>query len=124
MTNRHGRPVSPLFLSAAERDYVERQVRRHRAPRSLSDGTTALFAALDVASGFVIGKCDKRPRAKAFLDFLKRIDAKAPGDPDIHVVMDLEADINVFIDKHNENPQPDKKSADEIIRGEHARSCD
>ncbi len=49
---------------------------------------TSLFAALDVASGFVIGQCHKRHRAKAFLDFLKQIDANAPCDLDIHVVMD------------------------------------
>src|SRR4051795_4884435 len=36
-------------------------------------GTTSLFAALDVASGFVIGKCYKRHRASEFLDFLKQM---------------------------------------------------
>ncbi len=38
-------------------------------------GTTSLFAALDIATGAVIGKCYKRHRATEFLDFLKRIDA-------------------------------------------------
>ncbi len=33
MANQRGRPVPPLFLSAEERDYLERQVRRHSAPR-------------------------------------------------------------------------------------------
>ena len=37
MAHRRGRPVLPLFLSAEERDYLQRQVRRHRAPRSLSE---------------------------------------------------------------------------------------
>jgi hypothetical protein len=40
-------------------------------------GTTTLFAALDVASGFVIGKCYKRHRAVEFLKFLKEIDAQS-----------------------------------------------
>jgi hypothetical protein len=38
-------------------------------------GTTSLFAALDVASGFVIGKCYKRHRAAELLNFLKEVDA-------------------------------------------------
>jgi hypothetical protein len=51
-------------------------------------GTTSLFAALDVASGFVIGKCYKRHRAAEFLNFLKEIDAQVPAGLDIHIVMD------------------------------------
>jgi hypothetical protein len=41
-------------------------------------GTTWLFAALDVASGFVIGKCYKRHRAVEFLKYLKEIDRQIP----------------------------------------------
>ena len=41
-------------------------------------GTTSLFAALVIASGFVIGRCYKRHRATEFLDFLKQI---APPRP-------------------------------------------
>ena len=52
-------------------------------------GTTSLFAALDVASGFVIGKCYKRQRSSEFLNFLKEIDARVPEGLDIHIVMDL-----------------------------------
>src|SRR4051812_4309373 len=51
-------------------------------------GTTSLFAALDVASGFVIGKCYKRHRASEFLDFLKQIDAHVPHSLDVHIIMD------------------------------------
>ena len=51
-------------------------------------GTTSLFAALDVASGFVIGKCYKRHRAAEFFNFLKEIDAQLPEGLDIHIVMD------------------------------------
>ena len=49
-------------------------------------GTTSLFAALDVATGFA-GKCYRRHRAE-FLDFLKEIDRCVPEGLDIHVVMD------------------------------------
>ena len=51
-------------------------------------GTTSLFAALDVATGRVIGKCYRRHRAREFLDFLKEIDRSVPEGLDIHVVMD------------------------------------
>jgi len=51
-------------------------------------GTTSLFAALDIASGFVIGKCYKRHRAVEFLDFLKQIDRATPGGLDVHIIMD------------------------------------
>jgi transposase len=49
---------------------------------------TTLFAALDVASGFIIGKCYKRHRAVEFLKFLKEIDAQIPEGLDVHIVMD------------------------------------
>ena len=32
-----GRPIAPLELSAEERSYLERQMRRHRVARSLSE---------------------------------------------------------------------------------------
>jgi transposase len=51
-------------------------------------GTTSLFAVLDIALGFVIGKCYKRLRAAEFLNFLKEINAQVPEGLDIHIVMD------------------------------------
>ena len=71
-------PVLPMLPGMPERrthDY-----RRH--------GTTSLFAALDVATGAVIGKCYRRHRAREFLDFLKVIDRNIPEGLDIHIVMD------------------------------------
>ena len=56
-------------------------------------GTTSLFAALDIASGFVIGKCYKRYRARA-LEVLKEIDAQVHEGLDIHIVMDNYATHN------------------------------
>ena len=71
-------PVLPMMPGVPER-------RTHSYVRH---GTTTLFAALDVASGFVIGKCYKRHRAVEFLKFLKEIDGQVPEGLDVHIVMD------------------------------------
>src|SRR5271165_1956816 len=44
------------------------------------NGTTTLFAALEVATGKVIGSCKKRHRHEEFMQFLKEIDRKTPKD--------------------------------------------
>jgi hypothetical protein len=51
-------------------------------------GVTSLFAALDIATGRIIGKCYGRHRAKEFRKFLDEIEAAVPGDLDVHLVMD------------------------------------
>ena len=51
-------------------------------------GTTTLFAALDILTGKVIGKCYRRHRAKEFLKFLMLIDAAVPTELLIHLVID------------------------------------
>jgi transposase len=51
-------------------------------------GTTSLFAALDIATGRVIGKTYRRHRAKEFRRFLDEIDGAVPADLDVHLVMD------------------------------------
>src|SRR5262245_16095590 len=53
-------------------------------------GTTSLFAALNVATGEVIGRCLRRHRHQEFLKFLNEIDANVPKEPgvEIHLVMD------------------------------------
>lgn len=71
-------PTLPMAPGVAER----------RTHTYIRHGTTSLFAALDIATGAVIGKCYKRHRATEFLDFLKRIDATVPNGPDVHLVMD------------------------------------
>ena len=43
----------------------------------------SLFAALDIATGAVIGKCYQRHRATEFLDFLKQIDRQMPEGPEV-----------------------------------------
>lgn len=51
-------------------------------------GTTSLFAALDIATGRVIGKCYPRHRAAEFRRFLDEIEKAVPDDLDVHLVMD------------------------------------
>lgn len=51
-------------------------------------GTTSLFAALDVATGKVIGQLKRRHRSAGFLAFLKTIEACVPPDQDVPPIMD------------------------------------
>src|SRR5450755_2901448 len=52
-------------------------------------GITSLFAALDVATGKVIGKCHRRHRHQEFLKFMKLVDSKLPADAqEVHLVLD------------------------------------
>ena len=72
------RPLLPLRRGVPERqthDYI-----RH--------GTTSLFAALEVASGKVIGKCQRRHRSQEFLKFLEEVDRQLPARAAVHLVMD------------------------------------
>jgi transposase len=52
------------------------------------NGTTSLFAALDVATGKVIGQCRRRHRAEEFRKFLIQIDENVPRHLDVHVIID------------------------------------
>ena len=52
------------------------------------NGTTTLFAALDVLQGKVIGECRTRHRHQEFLKFLRRIDREFPGNTPLHLVID------------------------------------
>jgi transposase len=68
-------PLSPGQVERRTHDYV-----RH--------GTTALFAALNAATGQVISQTHRRHRAVEFRKFLDQIDAAVPADLDVHVIMD------------------------------------
>jgi transposase len=52
------------------------------------NGTTTLFAALEVATGQVKGKLYKRKRRREFLDFMNDLVASYPADQQLHVVLD------------------------------------
>jgi transposase len=71
-------PVLPMMPGMPERrthDYV-----RH--------GITTLFAALDVATGKVIGSIHRRHRASEFKKFLAKLDKEVPAEVDVHLICD------------------------------------
>jgi transposase len=51
-------------------------------------GTSTLFAALNVATGKVIGACKKRHRHEEFLAFLQTIDKQTPSELALHIIVD------------------------------------
>lgn len=52
------------------------------------NGTTTLFAALNVLTGVVIGQCLPRHRNGEFLKFLRTIDRQVPKGLQIHMILD------------------------------------
>ena len=52
------------------------------------NGTTTLFAALNMLDGRVIGTCMPRHRHREFLRFLKLIDQRTPADLALHLIVD------------------------------------
>lgn len=69
------------------------------------NGTTTLFAALDLLQGKVIGDFHKRHRHQEFLGFLRRIDREFSGRKTLHLVMDNygthgHADVKAWLAKH------------------------
>jgi putative transposase len=71
-------PVLPMGLGYAEgvtHDYVR-------------NGTTTLFAALDVATGTVFTECKPRHRHQEFLSFLRLLDDCIPHDLNVHLILD------------------------------------
>ena len=52
------------------------------------NGTTTLFAALEVADGKVVGQCYARHRHQEFVKFLQHLDEEFPSHLKLHVIMD------------------------------------
>ena len=52
------------------------------------NGTTTLFAALNVLTGEVLGQCAQRHRHTEWLDFLRLIRDNTPADKEIHIICD------------------------------------
>ena len=93
-------PERALVLSVDEKSQIQAldrtapmlplrpgQVERHTHDYE-RHGTTSLFAALDVASGAVIGECHGRHRAVEFRSFLDTIEASVPPELEVHVILD------------------------------------
>ena len=74
-------PILPTTPARRTHDYVR-------------NGTSSLFAALDVASGKVISQVHRRHRHQEFLKFLKAIDGAVPAELDVHLICDNYATHN------------------------------
>jgi len=93
-------PVKAMVLSVDEKSQIQALNRsepilplapglpERRTHDYLRHGTTTLFAALDVATGRVIGELHRRHRAKEFLKFLATIERNVPAGLDVHLIMD------------------------------------
>ena len=70
-----GLPMKPGRCGTMTHDYVR-------------NGTTTLFAALDVLQGKVIGGCFDRHRHEEFLRFLRQVDRETPPERQLHLIVD------------------------------------
>src|SRR5438128_2620089 len=79
-------------IQALDRTQPSLPMKRGRADTMTHDykrnGTTTLFAALDVLSGSVIGQCLPRHRHTEFLKFLRTIDREVPNGLQVHLILD------------------------------------
>ena len=110
-------PDKAMVLSVDEKSQVQAldrtqpglPIKKGRAGTMTHDykrhGTTSLFAALDVATGAVIGQCMRRHRHQEFLRFLRTIDQQTPKTLDLHLILDNYAThkhhkVKLWLDKH------------------------
>ena len=110
-------PDKAMVLSVDEKSQVQAldrtqpglPIKKGRAGTMTHDykrhGTTSLFAALDVATGAVIGQCMRRHRHQEFLRFLRTIDQQTPKTLDLHLILDNYAthkhdQVKLWLDKH------------------------
>ncbi|MGI9506451.1 MAG: IS630 family transposase [Geminicoccaceae bacterium] len=70
-----GLPLKPGKCGTMTHDYIR-------------NGTTTLFAALNVLDGTVIGQCMQRHRHQEFIRFLNAVEREVPAGKVIHVVLD------------------------------------
>ena len=79
-------------IQALDRTQPGLPIKKGRAQTMTHDykrnGTTTLFAALDVKTGQVIGQCLPRHRAKEFIKFLNKIDTAVDKALDLHLILD------------------------------------
>ncbi len=79
-------------IQALDRTQASLPIKKGRAGTMTHDykrnGTTTLFAALDVLTGKVIGQCLPRHRHEEFLKFLRTIDREVPKGLAVHLILD------------------------------------
>jgi transposase len=110
-------PDKALVLSVDEKSQIQAldrtqpglPMKKGRAGTMTHDykrhGTTTLFAALDVATGQVIGECLPRHRAKEFIRFLKKIDRLVAKHLELHLIVDnykthKTKEVQAWLDRH------------------------
>jgi transposase len=93
-------PLNALVLCVDEKSQIQALSRsqpllpmrpgqpERKTPDYLRHGTTSLFAALDIATGQVMGKCFSRHRSSEFRQFLDHIDAQVPAGLEVHLILD------------------------------------
>ena len=93
-------PAHAIVLSVDEKSQIQAldrtqpglPLKKGRAGTMTHDykrnGTTTLFAALDVLDGKVIGRCMQRHRHQEFIRFLNAIEREVPAGKIVHVVLD------------------------------------
>ena len=93
-------PAHAIVLSVDEKSQIQSldrtqpglPMKKGRAGTMTHDykrnGTTTLFAALDVLEGKVIGRCMQRHRHQEFIRFLNAIEADVPAGKLVHVILD------------------------------------
>jgi transposase len=87
-----GLPMKPGRLGTMTHDYKR-------------NGTTTLFAALNVLDGSVIGRNMQRHRHQEFIRFLNLINAQIPADKAVHIILDNYAahkhpKVRAWLDRH------------------------
>jgi transposase len=96
-------------IQALDRTQASLPMKKGRAGTMTHDykrnGTTTLFAALDVLSGQIIGQCLPRHRHEEFLKFLRTIDRQVPNGLQIHLILDNYAthkhpNVKTWLTKH------------------------
>ena len=79
-------------IQALDRTQPGLPIKKGRAGTMTHDykrnGTSTLFAALNVFTGEVIGECKQRHRHQEFLSFLKTVEKQTPQDLDLHIIVD------------------------------------
>ncbi len=96
-------------IQALDRTQASLPIKKGRAGTMTHDykrnGTTTLFAALDVLTGKVIGQCLPRHRHEEFLKFLRTIDREVPTGLQVHLILDNYAthkhqNVKTWLEKH------------------------
>jgi transposase len=96
-------------IQALDRTQASLPMKKGRAGTMTHDykrnGTTTLFAALDVLEGTVVGQCLPRHRHQEFLKFLRHLDREFPAPLELHLIVDnyrthKHQNVDAWLQKH------------------------